>query len=717
MAFDTATRNELQKLVSRARDRLVEEFTSQCQGDYGIQPDGTALDMVALAHRPEEEQTRARLLRDRVEHLAAGLAGPKRRVDAVARLVREQAFTVLNRLCALRMCEERGLVQACVRDGTNSKGFMLFEKTAGALGGDTFSRYRLYLELLFDELAVDLGVLFDRFSPLGLLFPRESALHDLLALINTPVLKHIWPEDEAVGWIYQYFNSQDERQKMRKESSAPRNSRELAVRNQFFSPRYVVEFLIDNTLGTTWYEMQQGETELVQQCRYLVRRPKKTHRRDAGHAEKKIQEIDSASSASLRLNPKKIHRRDAESAEKTIHENPSASSAPLRSNLPERDDFEIPFRQPKDPRDIKLLDPACGSGHFLLYAFDLFEVIYREAWTSAIAGGDSPRSETTGQPLAADYPTEESLARAIPGLILRHNLHGIDIDPRAAQIAALALWLRAQRAWQAQQVKPAARPRITRTNIACAEPMPGEADVLREFAGQLKPPVLGQLIAEIFKQMRLAGEAGSLLRIADEMRSALDAARRQWLDDELNEPTEQMELFPDLAGSKPRQLRFDLSGITQDGFWTQAEGLILAGLRAYTEEAQTSDSMGRRLFVEDAAAGFAFIDLCRRQFDVVVMNPPFGAASAGSKAYIGKVYPRSKNDLLAAFVERGVHWLHPGGLLGAITSRTAFFLTSYQKWREGVVLGEARPTVMADLGYGVMDAAMVEAAAYCLRKH
>jgi hypothetical protein len=55
-------------------------------------------------------------------------------------------------------------------------------------------------------------------------------------------------------------------------------------------------------------------------------------------------------------------------------------------------------------------------------------------------------------------------------------------------------------------------------------------------------------------------------------------------------------------------------------------------------------------------------------------------------------------------------------MLGAITSRTAFFLTSYQTWREGVVLGEAEPFVMADLGYGVMDAAMVEAAAYVLRK-
>ncbi|MBP7650406.1 MAG: hypothetical protein KA744_11215, partial [Phenylobacterium sp.] len=88
-----------------------------------------------------------------------------------------------------------------------------------------------------------------------------------------------------------------------------------------------------------------------------------------------------------------------------------------------------------------------------------------------------------------------------------------------------------------------------------------------------------------------------------------------------------------------------------------------------------------------------------------------------SRDYIAKAYPRSKNDLLAACVERGVHGLCPGGLLGAITSRTAFFLTSYRQWRQGVVLGEAKPVVMADLGYGVMDAAMVEAAAYVLRKH
>jgi hypothetical protein len=53
-------------------------------------------------------------------------------------------------------------------------------------------------------------------------------------------------------------------------------------------------------------------------------------------------------------------------------------------------------------------------------------------------------------------------------------------------------------------------------------------------------------------------------------------------------------------------------------------------------------------------------------------------------------------------------------MLGAITSRTGFFLSSFQKWREAILLQEARPTVFADLGYGVLDTAMVETAAYCL---
>ncbi len=110
------------------------------------------------------------------------------------------------------------------------------------------------------------------------------------------------------------------------------------------------------------------------------------------------------------------------------------------------------------------------------------------------------------------------------------------------------------------------------------------------------------------------------------------------------------------------------------------------------------------------------IDTCREVFDVVVMNPPFGALTTGTKDQLGKAYPNSKNDLLAVFVERGLELMRRGGRIGAITSRTCFFLSSFQKWRECVVLGIGHPEVMADLGFGVMDDAMVEAASYVLEK-
>ena len=98
------------------------------------------------------------------------------------------------------------------------------------------------------------------------------------------------------------------------------------------------------------------------------------------------------------------------------------------------------------------------------------------------------------------------------------------------------------------------------------------------------------------------------------------------------------------------------------------------------------------------------------------MNPPFGEWSKPFKAESKKAYPNSYNDILAAFVDRGGQMMVSGGQIGAITSRTCFFLSSFTNWREKVVLDLLRPRLLVDLGHGVMDAAMVEAAAYVLQK-
>jgi hypothetical protein len=357
-----------------------------------------------------------------IEHKRAAWMKP---ADAVADYLRDAAFTTLNRFVALKMLETRELVQPCVSQGEQSSGYKEFCGLAPGLGLLPDSAgYRLYLESLFDELSTEVKVLFDRRDPAAVLWPRRQTFDGLLALLNEPALSAVWGEDETIGWVYQYFNSGEERRAMRDASQAPRNSRELAVRNQFFTPRYVVRFLTDNTLGRIWHEMRQGDTRLANVCEYMIKEKSST------------------------------------------------------------DD-----RPRQDPRDLRVLDPACGSGHFLLYAFDLLLVIYEEAWGDPAA----PKSTATGWTLRHDYPSLETLRRELPTLILRHNLHGVDIDPRCAQIACVALWMRAQRAFRDFGVVRAERPRIRRANVVVAEPMPGDGALVDAFASTLDPPLLGIL--------------------------------------------------------------------------------------------------------------------------------------------------------------------------------------------------------------------------------
>lgn len=274
MSFDKPTRTALARMVADCRKILVEDLKDQLQRTYGLQPEGAVLPLEGLAHLDDAGREVAWALRQWQEHLA-GLAsgGPQaRRASAFSRMALETAFAVLNRLAALRLAEERGLLMESVRKGLESDGFQLFERVVGSALGSRGAAYRAYLERVGDELAVDLGVLFDRRAPSALLFPGDRSLEEVLARLDAPEFARLWAEDETIGWIYQYFNPKEERDEMRAASQAPRNSRELAVRNQFFTPRYVVEFLTDNTLGRLWYEMRRGETRLVEDCRYLVRR-------------------------------------------------------------------------------------------------------------------------------------------------------------------------------------------------------------------------------------------------------------------------------------------------------------------------------------------------------------------------------------------------------------------------------------------------------------
>lgn len=660
MSFDKPTRNLLAKIVGQCRDRLVRDITEQLQSAHGLHPDGTILDVA----RTEDDRRATEDLLALWAHFEAAEAGSPqtRKTASYQRLIREIGFTLLNRLAALRLCEERGLVIECVRRGMTSDGFRLYDQIASGALGNRYQTYRFFLEGLFDELALDLGVLFDRTAPQSLIFPSEPALTDMLELLNTPELAahNLWQQDETIGWIYQYYNDPVERRKMRAASQAPRNSRELAVRNQFFTPRYVVEFLTDNTLGRIWYEMRQGDTYLVEQCRYLVRRPKEIFLGAEEKCPAEANDISGLSREALLQQP-----------------------------------VYVPYRLKKDPRDLKLLDPACGSGHFKLYAFDLLITIYEEAW----ADPNLPPFSKTGTWLVRDYPNLEDLRIAIPGLILRHNLHGIDIDPRAVQIAALALWLRAQRAYQELGLAVMERPRITRTNIVTAEPMPGDNELLEEFVRGLRPRVLGDLVRTVFEKMQIAGEAGSLLRVEKELEDAIAEARRQWIS---RPGVEQLYLFPEERRSKlePMQ-RFDVSGISDGVFWSVAEERVLQALGEYAARLENGKSTRRRLFAEDADQGFAFIDICLQLYDVVLMNPPFGSITARLKSWLRSNYPIVAENVSVAFLHTHEQRLTERGALGAITDLPWLQQASYSDFRDHLIRRQSLE-YFVELGWGIL---------------
>ncbi len=603
--MDRDTRNAIERATQRARTILEDDFAAQLEGDFDVHRSGTVAPK-AGAHLSAREVFQREKIIATIEHKrAAGMDAPQ----AVADYVRDAAFTTLNRFVALKMLEARELLQECITKGEQSSGYREFSGLApGLLLLPDSEGYRIYIESLFDELSTEVKVLFDRRDPVSALWPKRPAFEQLLEVLNSAELKDVWGVDETIGWVYQFFNAKEERTAMRDPeqggSQTPRNSRELAIRNQFFTPRYVVQFLTDNTLGRIWYEMCGSKTGLSKRCEYMVRKPSE----------------------------------------------------------------EFTQRQKKDPRDIRVLDPACGSGHFLLYAFDLLLTIYEEAY----ADPDSPQSDATDGTLAADYPSLDALRKAIPGLILAHNLHGVNIDPRCAQIAQLALWMRAQRAYRDLGIDRADRSQIRRSKVVIAEPLIADDRIVADFVTRLDDVVLGRVFTDLVEKLKLAGDLGVLLRVESIITQQTNVGQM------------------DLLAPPEEQIRDTLS-------------------RFVADEEDGSDTR-RRLFADDTVNGLGLLEISEQRFDVLLMNPPFGAITDHAADYLTQ---QDCGNLYSAFVRRAVELGTEA--IGCITDRTFLTQASFMSFRRELLTGEIALDTLCDLGWGVLDA-NVQTTAYVLLK-
>lgn len=643
----------LERFVVAAKQLLMNNMTELLQRHYGIwADDGHTIPVEQLPCQDTDIIHTAHMLRSRLTHIAAALPEDKedKARSAVDQLISEQAFTQLNRFCALRMCEERGLILESVHNGYDSAGFASYDSVAQMSGASRYERYRWYLLSICDELSVELPAVFDRFSPYALLFPDESTLLKLLELINSEQLSvwydeqngttvNFWQEDETLGWMFQDYNSLEERRRMREESNKPRNSREMAVRNQFFTPEYVVRFLTDNSLGRIWYEMTGGKSRIgEEQCKYMLCRPGET----------------------------------------------------------------IPERTLKEPTEILSLDPTCGSMHFGLYIYEVMEYIYMDAWDH--------------QPsLLLKYRevnTRESFRRLIPQLILENNIYGCEIDPRALQIAALSLWLRAQRSYGEIGIDAAERPVITRSHLVLAEAMPGNKRLLKALMEELDKP-MQRLLTTIWDKMQYVGEAGLLFKMEQEISDDIEYLRKNW--NQVNRvrnaslfDTEEQRAQLEAANEERRRLRDN-----KDLFFTEIEKHLQEALLTLSAKLSEEEGYENALFSEDATRGFAFIDLCQKRFDCIVMNPPFGEGSEHTSDYLDSHYPAWCRNLVCAFFDRMQEMLTDEGKLGAIFDRTVMIKSSYESFRKRNLCGFI--SACADTGWGVLDAS-VETSTLVLNK-
>ena len=577
--MDQQQRARLENAIARARSRLQQDFKDLLEGRFGMHASGHIEQEANLA-LPHGAQAARRELVAVWEHLRAEQLCPE---QAAARLLREAVFTTLNRLVAIRVAEAIGLLPESLAQGRHSSGYREFLEIFPLLAQNPDAGYWTYLRACADELAHDAPVLFDPRNPLLALQPSPAALDDLVDILADPDLQSVWADPEAFGWTYQYFISAEERQAARK-AHAPRNSRELAVRNQWFTPRYVVDFLVQNTLGR-----------------------------------------------------------------RLLEANPDSS---LRQQLPLLVDPPSNPGRPLELEQVRVLDPAVGSGHFLLGCYDLLERAWQER----------------------GVPPHKAAVRILP------CLWGIDIDPRCAQVAAAALMLRARR-----RTKEADLPRPT---IFTARPLPADPEAWQTAQANLESD-LHKLVERIRKALADAPVLGSLLKVEEALRN-------------------EIERFAPAAAERPGTL---FEPIARDEF-ARAEAQILGAIRQAASQA--SSTAAQRLLAAEATDAIGFIEAMRQRYDTVLMNPPFGEPVPKTKPYLRCEYTRIRatlTNILGPFVERGVELLREGGLLGAITSRAGLFLTSFEDWRKTVLLSR-RFVTLADLGYGVMEGALVEAAAY-----
>ena len=346
--------NSLKSFAAEARIKLIDQVTRKLE--------------FVLTHDTAElrgKQTEIAQLNDKIKQI-----GREQVIETVA-------YTWFNRLMALRFMDANGytlpkvitplpgmsnpeILQNALAGHIEADMHLDRQRLNDLLDGRTASAdahteaYKMLIVAACNQWYTAMPFMFERISDYTELLLPDDLLSDysIVADIRNGMTDEDCQQEEILGWLYQFYISAENARLIKSKKAYAKH--ELAPASQLFTPKWIVKYMVDNTLGQLWSEMNPS-TSIIKQLEFYI--------------------------------------------------------TPAYKN-------QLTPRTKKRLEEIRFFDPCVGSGHILVYAFDIFYLMYEEQ----------------------GYNSSE-----IPELIIKHNLFGTDIDERAAQIAAFVLTMKGRR--------------------------------------------------------------------------------------------------------------------------------------------------------------------------------------------------------------------------------------------------------------------------------
>ncbi|EPO0035443.1 BREX-1 system adenine-specific DNA-methyltransferase PglX [Vibrio cholerae] len=565
----------------------------------------------------KQGQQRQQLV-NRIEALGGGK-------DGYNQFINEMAFTWFNRFTAIRFMEVNGYLD---------HGFRMLSKEEGAEFGQGFEilahaadvaedlglnksdivemllagdkEEELYRELLLaqcHQLSKIMPFMFEKLDDATeLLLPDNLTKTDsiLKALVND-VPEDNWREIEVIGWLYQFYISEHKDAVIGKVVK----KEDIPAATQLFTPNWIVKYLVQNSLGRQWLATYP-DSELKDKMEYYIT--------PAEQSDEVIEQLKAITPTSI------------------------------------------------DPEQIKVLDPACGSGHILVEVYEILREIYLER----------------GYRL-----------REIPELILTKNIYGLDIDDRAAQMAAFAVLMKARE--DDRRIFSRVEDNHIQLNIHAIQSTE-HLDINQlwhdlDLDGNKQTGSMEDLFAE----------QSAFVETSPENQRYLDLLRY---------------LKAQFIDGKNLGSLIDIDCAYSD---------TLSDFKAVLED-KFNDS---NPIVRDACESILSIveqsQVLAIKYDVCVANPPYmGSKGMNStvKEFAKISYPNSKSDLFAIFMERAFNFLKKDGYNAQVNMQSWMFLSSFEKLRESLLDTKTFIT-MAHLGaraFGQISGEIVQTTSWVINK-